>query len=546
MDLQVINDTFRESRQAFVSATVSAFTSITPDVAESRATNYAYDLVRMVSFVFGRGGEEDRNVWDKAFTHLQAIAADPTIDNACRIVAEQTGVTEETLEDDIRALIENPPAPFIAGSLSFNGECSLTLETGDVEIDGVNLGTYGMEVSVRNACFVTKFWPITARNPGGEENEGDEDDEDDESYHSGGEVNPSGVIHPHISDQSLCTGTGEAAYVRMSRSGALFDFVALVGTHLLSYHPPGAYALLRSFSDIARGPRCSYCGGVFYDEETKVPDADNPGRFIHRGCATVYNGVFHNPNDFGVCSMCTEVKELRSGVQGVCADCLDDYNHIMSRRDELVYVCPVCRVQHQISDDMSWGMASRRVRTTNGAVISACRFCYEREETRNRPAGLLVPEIRAVTCDSCGTLTSLSSVYSCRATGTPSCNNCGDGFFSNAVVRERHIVEAYLQGALSNALQPLTFDYVDILGVSLPTSDISDENMAGVLREVLERQLWPSRAPFAEVVRVLNTTNDGTSTLRERYGLPFDFARPKEYVNEESIRVYDSQITGRW
>ncbi len=72
------------------------------------------------------------------------------------------------------------------------------------------------------------------------------------------------VTHPHVSDDQLCEGEGQAAIRHALAAGRLFDFFTVVGRALATYNESSAYVPLRRW----HGTECSQCGYVSDDDRT--------------------------------------------------------------------------------------------------------------------------------------------------------------------------------------------------------------------------------------------------------------------------------------
>ncbi len=71
------------------------------------------------------------------------------------------------------------------------------------------------------------------------------------------------VTHPHVSDDQLCEGEGQAAIRQALAAGRLYDFFTIVNQTLATYNELSAYIPLRRW----HGTECTQCG--------YVPDPDD-------------------------------------------------------------------------------------------------------------------------------------------------------------------------------------------------------------------------------------------------------------------------------
>lgn len=77
-------------------------------------------------------------------------------------------------------------------------------------------------------------------------------------------VRDSALSHPHVRDDRLCEGDGEAAIRSALRDGRLLDFFTIVAQTLSTYNPQSAYLAL----DDWLGASCTDCGAVVDSDET--------------------------------------------------------------------------------------------------------------------------------------------------------------------------------------------------------------------------------------------------------------------------------------
>jgi hypothetical protein len=117
------------------------------------------------------------------------------------------------------------------------------------------------------------------------------------------------VTHPHVQDESLCTGDGRAAIRRALEEGRLFDFFVIVASLLRTYNSSSPYMSLSSWS----GVECSDCGETVRDDEQYRCELCNSticdDCSMHcSGCGDVF------------CASCLTV--CVGCEQSCCADCL--------------------------------------------------------------------------------------------------------------------------------------------------------------------------------------------------------------------------------
>ena len=124
---------------------------------------------------------------------------------------------------------------------------SFSVETDPVELDGVYLGPFRIELQLNKLCelygaspyFVAALDPHPAAT--------------DES-----------VTHPHISDERLCEGDGCVPIRSALEQGRLSDFFTLVRSILNTYNPDSAHVTLDDWD----GESCYDCGYVMSREDT--------------------------------------------------------------------------------------------------------------------------------------------------------------------------------------------------------------------------------------------------------------------------------------
>lgn len=134
------------------------------------------------------------------------------------------------------------------GSVHFDRENdSISVETDPVELDGVYLGPFRIELQLNKLCelygaspyFVAALDPHPAAT--------------DES-----------VTHPHVSNEKLCEGDGAVTIRVALEQSRLCDFFTMVRSILNSYNPDSPYVSLDDWG----GEPCYDCGYVASREDT--------------------------------------------------------------------------------------------------------------------------------------------------------------------------------------------------------------------------------------------------------------------------------------
>ena len=136
---------------------------------------------------------------------------------------------------------------------------------------------------------------------------------------------PEDLTHPHVRDDELCVGEGQAALGQAFRSGRLFDAFLILRQILKTYNPDSAYASLGRWT----GQTCHGCAGSVSDDESWS------------------------------CETCGEV---------FCGDC-----------SQCCHACgdPVCQDCSALCSECETRICSRCRAIVDGRRLSICQACYE-------------------------------------------------------------------------------------------------------------------------------------------------------------------------
>lgn len=166
-------------------------------------------------------------------------------------------------------------------------------------------------------------------------------------------ANREGVTHPHVSDEVLCEGEGQAAIRQALAQGRLLDFFEIVRRLLTTYNLESAFVELALWD----GEDCSDCGQSARPEDRY--ECQRCESIICIDCATTCGGC-----ESSYCAHCICKCQLCS--DAYCGDCLRSC--AVCRSD----VCPSCLDSQE-----------------------RCSDCHEEEPTEGldapaKPAGITV------------------------------------------------------------------------------------------------------------------------------------------------------------
>ncbi|HET6423246.1 MAG TPA: hypothetical protein VFG20_06155 [Planctomycetaceae bacterium] len=136
---------------------------------------------------------------------------------------------------------------------------------------------------------------------------------------------PEDLTHPHVREDELCVGDGQAALDQAFRSGRLFDAFLILRQILKTYNPHSAYASLWRWT----GRVCRGCAGSVSEDESWSCET----------CGEVFCGD---------CSQCCDA----------CGD-------------------PVCQGCSSLCSDCETRICSRCRAVVDGRRLSVCQACYE-------------------------------------------------------------------------------------------------------------------------------------------------------------------------
>lgn len=186
---------------------------------------------------------------------------------------------------------------------------SLAVHTGDIELEGVYLGPFEIQLKLAELeyCDPHTSFTILALDP-----------------HPAG--TDSGVTHPHVNSGRLCAGEAVNAISEALRQGRLCDFFMIVRSVLTTYNPDSPYVKL----DEWYGTACYECGDRtdedhrYYCEACGYDYCDYCSSYC-RGCEeSRCNGCLTSCSDCddSFCSSC--LKACEECDAKCCSDCLED------------------------------------------------------------------------------------------------------------------------------------------------------------------------------------------------------------------------------
>jgi hypothetical protein len=187
--------------------------------------------------------------------------------------APPTRLTVADVAADLAAL----ETDFAAANVGRRGR-TVSVTTEPIELDGVYLGPFSIELDLRDLDQSNPY-RVIATDP-----------------HPA--ATSDGTTHPHVCDERLCEGDGQAVIRRALTDGRWYDFFVIVRQILQTYNPGSAYISLEDWDGI----ECRDCG-----DTVDASDSDCCARCDHRtcrDCSSVCGGC-----DEVFCDECTSLCE---------------------------------------------------------------------------------------------------------------------------------------------------------------------------------------------------------------------------------------------
>ena len=195
----------------------------------------------------------------------------------------------------------------------------LSVTTEPIELEGVYLGEFEIQLHITRLGGIhsNEAYRIVALDP----------------HPAAGNES---VTHPHVSEERLCPGDGDASIQMALSSGRICDFLTMVRSILTTYNKSSPYIHLSEWD----GRQCAECSAwvnsdeVYYCHSCEVDLCDECAP-----CCSLCEET-NCPGCLQTCSHCEEavcrgcIKECPECGETLCSDCADEGKCSCSQKDE--------------------------------------------------------------------------------------------------------------------------------------------------------------------------------------------------------------------